>query len=281
MADLREAHAKSREIWNAMAAGWEKHHDFIWGASQDVGKRLANMLDPKPGQTILDVAAGPGDTGFLAAERIGPAGKLLSTDFSPEMVEVARRAAKARGLDNVEHRLLDAQNMDLESNSVDGVLCRWGYMLMVDPAAALAETRRVLRPGGRLAFSVWGAPEKNAWVVIPGMLAVQRGYLEPVDPRGPGGMFSLADHDVIRQRVAGAGFSDVEITEQAITWPLPSFDDIWRFFTELAGAIAQLVRRLTDEQLAEFRTALREALEPLRKGDSYDLTGVTVNVVAK
>jgi ubiquinone/menaquinone biosynthesis C-methylase UbiE len=84
------------------------------------------------------------------AEIIGPTGKLISSDFSENMVEAARREATLRGLTNVEHRVLDAQNIDLESNSVDAVLCRWGLMLMADPAATLSESRRVLRPGGRI-----------------------------------------------------------------------------------------------------------------------------------
>ena len=121
-------------------------------AELDVGglaRRLEEMLKalgPEPGQTILELAAGTGETGFAAARAIGPDGRLISTDFAPEMVAAARRASERLGLANVEHREMDAERMDLDDDSVDGVLCRWGYMLMADPATALAETRRVLRP---------------------------------------------------------------------------------------------------------------------------------------
>ena len=84
------------------------------------------------------------------------------------MVEAARGVGTELGLDNVEYRVLDAERMDLEESSVDDVVCRWGYMLMADPALAFAETRRVLRDGGRLAFAVWAAPDRNLWAAIPG-----------------------------------------------------------------------------------------------------------------
>jgi ubiquinone/menaquinone biosynthesis C-methylase UbiE len=95
-----------------------------------------------------------GDTGFEAAAMIGEAGRLIWTDFSPQMVEVARRRGAALGLRNVDYREMDAEHIELEDATVDSVLCRSGYMLMADPAAALSETDRVLRPGGCLALSV-------------------------------------------------------------------------------------------------------------------------------
>ena len=107
------------------------------------------------------------------------------------MVEVARRRGAELGLENVDYRVIDAEQIELQADSVDGVLCQSGYMLMADPAAALSETRRVLRPGGRLALSVWGAPEQNPWASIGGRLLVERGHLPPPEPGAPG-VFSMA-----------------------------------------------------------------------------------------
>ena len=106
---------------------------------------------------------------MLAAQRIGDDGRLISTDFAQGMVDAAGRFGEKQGLGNVEYRVLDAEKMDLEDSSVDGVLCRFGYMLMADSAAALGETRRVLRDGGRLSFAVWAEPLRNLWAAIPGM----------------------------------------------------------------------------------------------------------------
>jgi ubiquinone/menaquinone biosynthesis C-methylase UbiE len=132
-------------------------------ATTPVREWLVSGLAPKPRDTILELGAGPGDTGFAAAAIVGERGRLISTDFSPDMVDVARRRGAELGLHNVDYRVMDAERIELDSGSVDGVLCQNGYMLMPDPAAALSETRRVLRAGGRVALSVWGGPEDNPW----------------------------------------------------------------------------------------------------------------------
>jgi ubiquinone/menaquinone biosynthesis C-methylase UbiE len=95
------------------------------------------------------------------------------------MLDAARRRGAERGVHNVEYRVIDAERIELDDDSVDDVLCRFGYMLMDDPAAALAETRRVLRPGGRLALAVWGAPERDPWVAILALSVIQRGHSRP------------------------------------------------------------------------------------------------------
>jgi ubiquinone/menaquinone biosynthesis C-methylase UbiE len=96
-----------------------------------------------------------------AVALLGDEGRLVSTDFSPNMLDVARRRGTELGLLNLDYRVIDAERIELAADSVDGVLCQSTYMLVGDPAAALAETRRVLRPDGRLALSVWGAPKRN------------------------------------------------------------------------------------------------------------------------
>jgi ubiquinone/menaquinone biosynthesis C-methylase UbiE len=182
----------SFDIWQRMAEGWDRQRRWVWESSHVVGEWMVEALEPQPGQTILELAAGAGETGFAAAAAVGDEGKLISTDFAPNMVEAARAEAQRLGLTNVENRQLDALQMDLEDKSVDGVLCRWGYMLMADPRTALQETRRVLRDGGGLAMSVWGAAQDNPWASIPrGLLLEQTGAAAP-DPTAPG-IFAMAD----------------------------------------------------------------------------------------
>src|SRR5215213_6185099 len=144
-----------------MAAGWEGHRARVWDASRAVSEWLVDALDPQPGETVLELAAGIGDTGFAAARRLGAEGRLITTDFSEAMVDGARRRAREVGASNAEFRTLDAERTDLDDGSVHGVLCRWGYMLMGDRAAALAETRRVLVDGGRVPLSAWGDPQRT------------------------------------------------------------------------------------------------------------------------
>src|SRR5262245_388881 len=101
----------SHDIWQRMAEGWDRERKWVWESSRHIGEWMVKAIDPQPGQTILELAAGAGETGFAAATKIGPTGKLISTDFSQNMVEAARGASTRLRLKNVEHRVLDAQNM--------------------------------------------------------------------------------------------------------------------------------------------------------------------------
>lgn len=269
-----DAKERSRAIWDEMTPGWERQNEFLWRASEPLARWMVDVLDPSPGQTILDIAAGPGDTGFLAAER---GARLISTDFAAEMTAVAARAAKARGLDNVECRQLDAEKMDLADASVDGVLCRWGFMLMQDPAAALRECRRVLRSGGKLVFSVWSSPQANPWVTIPVVVAVNRGLTERADARAPGGMFSMADENGVRAMLQDAKFQQIELSTFPITWRYADFEDLWSFYTELAGAVAALVKSAPSETVAAFKDAVRAAADEYKNGSGYTIPGEVLN----
>jgi SAM-dependent methyltransferase len=274
-----EAHEKSKATWDAMAPGWEEYRDYMWKTTRHVAEWLVDNVDAKPGDTILDLAGGPGENGFLAAERVGDDGKVIETDFAPQMVDVAQRRVKDLGLSTVENRVLNAEDMDLADDSVDGIICRWGFMLMQDPASAMAECRRVLKDGRRMTLSVWGGPEKNPWVTVTGMTMVQLGHQPSGDPFGPGGMFSLADHDTLRKMLNTAGFDTVEIEEMPVDWPHASFEAGWHFMTRVAGAIAAAVKEFPPDEVERLRTALMENLEPFRTGDGYSTPGVTINAV--
>ena len=123
------------DAWNRAAAGWERRNDLVTRMTGPVARRMVELLDPQPGETVLELAAGVGDTGYLAAEALGADGRLISTDFSPGMVDVARRRAATLGVANAEHRVLDAVALDLPDGSVDGVLCRFALMLIPEPGA--------------------------------------------------------------------------------------------------------------------------------------------------
>jgi ubiquinone/menaquinone biosynthesis C-methylase UbiE len=277
--DLTQYRHVSQAVWERMAAGWDRRRQWIWDASRAVGEHLVAKLDPQPGQTILELAAGTGETGFAAAARVGEGGRLISTDFSPPMLDAARRRAEQLGLSNVDFRVMDAERMDLADDSVDGVLCRWGYMLMADPAAALSETRRVLRDGGRVALSVWGPPESNPWASVPRRTLAAEGHLSPPQPGEPG-IFAMAAEERIRELLAGAGFGEIEIEPVASEWRFDDFDDYWGFLDELAGALALVLERLSDDQLAQVREALERNIEPFRSGGGYLFPGLALNAVA-
>ena len=279
--DLDAYRKQSRETWGDMASGWEDRRDWMVEVTGRVNSWLAEKVDAQPGQTILDVAAGTGDLGFAVAERVGAEGRVISTDFAPEMVDVARRNCERQGLANVEYREMDAERMDLEDDSVDGVVCRWGYMLMADPAAALKETRRVLRDGGPLAFAVWRTPDRNPWAAVPGMTLVQRRHMPPPEPGAPG-IFAMGEPGRIGELVTGAGFDEPEPEEIAFEFRYADFDDLWDTLIRIAGPLARVINALPDDERVATREAIRENLASYRTDDgSYAAPASSWGVVAR
>ena len=282
MAIDRDAYREqSLETWGKMATGWEDRREWLMGITGPANEWLAEKVNPQPGQTILEVAAGTGDLGFMVAERVGEDGRVISTDFAPEMVDVARRQSEARELTNVEHRVLDAERMDLDDDSVDGVVCRFGYMLMADPGAALRETRRVLRGGGPLAFAVWMTPDRNPWAAVPGMTMVQRGHMPPPEPGAPG-IFGMGAPGRIRELVAEGGFGEPELEEIAFEFRYADSDDLWDALVRLAGPFARAALALPDDERQATRAAIMENMASYRNEDgSYTAPAATWGVLAR
>jgi hypothetical protein len=239
---------------------------------------MVRRLDPKPGDTVLELAAGLADTGLMAGRLVGESGRLIVTDFTTEMVAAARRRAEELGVQNAEFRVLDAERMDLKTDSVDGVLCRWAYMLMIDPEAAFSETRRVLRPGGRLAFSVWAARERNPALSLVGGVLQSQGHIPPPDPEAPSA-FAMADPGYIRELVMGAGFSEPEIEEVAFRWPFANQDAYWRYVTDTSASSSPVLRALSPEVQNTVREQVHEAARPFQSGGGYDFPAVCLNAV--
>ena len=277
---LDETRERSRKVWNSMAQGWETSRQDLWEFSRPVSEWLIERLDPRPGQTILDLAAGLGETGFLAAPRVGETGRVLVTDFAPRMVAAARRRAAEFGVTNAEFRELDAERMTLESECIDGVVCRWGYMLMADPGAAFGETWRVMRPGGRLAFSVFGAPDRNPWASLVGRILVAQGHMPPPAPRAPG-IFALCDAERIEDLIDRAGFAAPDVTAMPLTFRFPGPDAYWSFLTEMAGAISPILLGLPREAQAKVRALIDELAQPFRAGAGYAFPVLCLNVATR
>jgi SAM-dependent methyltransferase len=271
---------QSRADWAAVAPGWYAQREEIWKASRPVSEWMVRKLDPQPGDTVLELAAGLGDTGLMAARLLGETGRVIITDFTPEMVAAARRRAEELSVENAEFRTLDAERMDLETDSVDGVLCRWAYMQIIDPAAAFAETRRVLRPGGRLAFSVWAERERNPTLSLAGNVLVEFGHTPPPDPQEPSAFF-LADPERIRKLVEGAGFAEPEIEEVSFRWRFASRDTYWRYLTETAASASRILRSLSPEAQNTVRKRVHEAARPYYSGEGYDFPAVCLNILAR
>jgi ubiquinone/menaquinone biosynthesis C-methylase UbiE len=266
------------EIAQMIAPGWERHRARIEGAVAPVREWMINQLRVRPDDTVLELAAGAGDTGFEAAAIVGERGRLISTDFSPEMVEVAQRRGAELGLHNVEYRVVDAEHTGLQAESVDGVLCRFAYMLMSDPAEALAETRRVLRVGRRLALSVWGAPERNPWATILGRLLVEGGYVLPPKPGDPDA-FSMASEERTRALLEGAGFTTICTEEVPVQFAYRDIDDFLNVTAD-TSPFGMVLQRLSEGERTKIKRQLEEAFAGFTADGGYRLPGLALTAVA-
>jgi SAM-dependent methyltransferase len=260
--DVAAFRVSSRARWEEGAAGWSARRRAFQEAALPVSVWMIDAIAPQPGQTVLELAAGPGDTGLMAAELLRPGGKLISTDGAEAMVAVARERAGELGLmDMVEARPMEAEWIDLGTASVDAVLCRWGYMLLADPETALRETRRVLRPDGRLALAVWDSREVNPLLATPSAIVVELG-LAPASPPGQPGPFALADRAELVDVIATAGFQDIVVDTVDLRFDFESLDAVWEHQRDLSPTLAGLTRDLAPADHYRLRDAFDERLAP-------------------
>jgi len=278
--DRDEYRRTSLANWQTMAEGWERRRADMDTVTEPIRDWLVRELAPKPGETILELAAGPGDTGFAAAALLGNEGQLISTDFSSEMTEVARRRGRELGLLNVEYRTMDAERLELEDDSVDGVICRFGFMLMSDTEAALAETRRVLRPGGRLVLATWRGPERNPWVAIGGRILTARGFMPPNEPGAPG-MFTMSDDGCVESLLAAAGFTDVLIDDVPVRMPYGDVDEYVTATRDTGGAFARAFNEASEEEQRAITQELAEAFTPFEVDGGLALPGLALVALAR
>ncbi|MGI8413237.1 MAG: methyltransferase domain-containing protein [Solirubrobacteraceae bacterium] len=304
--------AELREGWERSAAGWSAGADRIRDSGMPVSNWMIEHLGLVPGQRLLELAAGPGDTGFLAAELIkaaaptptstlpptpasdaedrggGPResgtagdGTLVCSDGADAMLEVARQRAAKLGIENVEFKRLELEWIDLPTASVDAILCRWGFMLTVDPGTALGEARRVLRPGGRLALAVWDRSVHNLWATIPGQALVNLGLGEPRDPTGPG-MFALAAPGRLEELLQSAGFVESLVETVEVGRRHPNLDDYLEETLDLSRLFSEAFKGLSESQRAQVRSEIALLAAPYTEPDgSLRLPGRSLVALAE
>jgi SAM-dependent methyltransferase len=261
-----EYRARAQERWTAVAGGWERRRAAMQASSAAVSTWMIDHVDPQPGQTILELAAGPGDTGLMAAELVAPPGKVIITDVSEAMIDVARRRADELGIANVEFKVMGGEWIDLPAASVDGVLCRWGYMLMLDPAAALRETRRVLRPGGHVAFAAWAAPEENPQVTLAPKALLDLGLMQPSPPDEPG-PFAFAEPGHIEELLDVAGFDDAVVETVDLNFHYPTSNDVFETLADISPSGSPILAALSPADHTRLRDVLDERLAPFTRRD--------------
>ncbi len=239
--DAAEFKDRMRAEWGTAASGWRKWHDVV--EAEEGGKRhsakLVDLAGIGRGNTVLDVAGGYGEPSLAAARVVGPSGHVVCTDISEEMLTFGQERVAEAGLDNIEFVVGDAERLDFPDETFDAVLSRAGLMFLPDVAGTLKRLHAFLKPGGRVAASVWGPPP---FVQFTAMMPVILDELElPSPPAGRPGIFALSDRDKLAGLVSGAGFRNVATGTIEIIFAADTPEQFTAFMRDVAPTIANLV----------------------------------------
>jgi SAM-dependent methyltransferase len=271
----------THEYWDRRASAWERRANAP--TSPDAyGIPTMDALVVQPGERVLDIGCGPGTTAIELAARVGPDGEVVGVDLSPEMAAAASRRAAAAGISNVRFVAADAQTTAL-GRSFDAAFSRFGVMFFLDPGAAFANIARALRPGGRIAWAIWGPVHDNPWLSVPVAAAAAVLQVEVADAGADRpGPFFLADRERVSGLLREAGFSDVAIGDLAGGRQIGAATadgDIHAMLDEI-GPISEAYNAADDWTRRAAVAAVRAAIEPYRNAAGWRLPGAALQVTA-
>lgn len=246
-ADNQAFKAGMRKQWDVSAQGWNHHTAAIRAWLRQSTDAMLDMAGIGPGASVLDVAAGAGDQTLDIAQRVGPTGRVLATDLSPVILELARSNAQQAGLRNVQTLVADGEDLAVAPASFDAAVSRLGLMFLPEPLKGLQGMHRALRPGGGICTVVFSRPERNPCLGILMATALKHAGLPARDPFTPGGLLSLGKPGLADELFRAAGFQDVASTALDAPFHLPTARHYLDFVRASASPIQQIVGRLSPE----------------------------------
>ncbi|MEP7366055.1 MAG: methyltransferase domain-containing protein [Acidobacteriota bacterium] len=263
MMEARLQRRIQRYGWDRAAKGYETYWRLQIAPAQ---RCLLDMAALSRGERVLDVACGTGLVTLAAAEAVGPAGYVLGTDISEEMVLRSRRHAVARALHNIQFERAEAAETGLPTSGFDAALCSLGLMYVPDPVAALCAMRRSLKPGGRLGAAVWGQRDRCGWAgIFPVVDARVQSDVCPM-------FFQLGTGDALRMAMTAAGLENIEVERIATRLEYgTAADAIGAAF--YGGPVALAYSRFDEQTRLEAHAEYLATIEPYRTGDGYSIPG--------
>lgn len=223
------------------------------------GEHLLDRVGVHPGESVLDVACGPGTVARLAAGRVGSTGSVVGCDLSGEMLSIARAKGEADGV-NIEYRQCSAEELSVDDGSFDAAVCQQGLQFFGDKVGALREMRRALRDGGRVGVSVWCQVEACA-----PFAALATGIAEVLGSEAAAGYrngpWGFSDAEQLHDALTAAGFAGVEVNRDEKTVVFEDVDHLLR--TLGAAPVGAKVKELDTEGRNALRRAVEKAAEPL------------------
>lgn len=267
---LEEIREQQKASWDKFSPGWKKWDKLMMDFLKPVGDEIIRSINPKDTDFVLDIAGGTGEPGFAIASKL-KGGKVVITDLSEKMLEIAKEYAKERGINNVETRACDVSELPFADNTFDAISCRFGFMFFPDMLLAAEEMVRVLKPGGRIAVAVWNGPEKNFWVTAVGSTINRNMQLSPPPTEAPG-MFRCAKEGLLQGLFQQAGFKNTSEKEVAGKLNSKTADVYWNMMTEVAAPFVAALNQADDAMKEKIKS---EVYQPL--AEKYPDGNVTID----
>ncbi len=261
-----EFRGKQKDQWGNAAPGWSKWNDRMVEAARGITDRLVELARVEPGSRVIDIAAGTGEPSLTAARAAGPEGRVVASDISAQMLEVARQRAAEMGLENLEFVESDAVSLDYPADSFDAALSRWGIIFEPDAEAVAERIRGFLKQGSRMAISSWGPPDRVPFLAIP-MITAMRKLDVPPPPPGTPGPLSRPTPEALGGLLEAGGFSDVDVEETHVVWEFDSAEDFTDFTRDIAAPITAMLAPHPQDVQDETWNAITDAAREHAGGD--------------